>query len=352
MEKDGVYRPDRTIRDVYEDGVEAHQYDELGLSPYARIGSLASDISTLEKPFKRWPKPNVNYHAFTYVGPLVGDTLSPADRITLKPSTSNKPNLMLAAKRLPSLFIAALTYINKTKQLGEEALIASEKAVESDKYLNLSNTIPVFVSFIAVLLLVYAAVVSPQNSIPNPNGGGGQSFGGSSFNSPNIIDNRALFPLSFFPGGNNNNDNNSYGTVKSTPATQYQYVSPTNGQTSVPLTTTGTSTNIGGGSATNVQAPASTSLQQPTSTQLTQPVYDSSSSSSTVPVQTGGSNTSVGGSPSTGSLTPSSGSGSGSSVSVPGLTSPTSVITPSTSVTSPLNNKPVGSSSQTTITLN
>lgn len=351
MEKDGVYRPDRTIRDIYEDGLEAHQYDELGLSPYARIGSLASDTHISETPFRRWPKPKVNYHAFTYVGPLVGETLSPADRMALKPSNSSQSSTILAAKRLPSLIVAAIAYINKTKQLGEEALIATEKAVESDKYLSLSNAIPVFVSFVAVLLLVYAAVVSPQNSISSPNGGGGQSFGGSSFNSPNIIDNRALFPLSIFPNGNAAKNNG--GAKSDTPATQYQYVSPSNAQSTVPLTNTRSSSALGGGSATGVQAPASTTIQQPTSTPLTQPVYDSSSSStSSLPVQTGGSTTNVGGSTSTGSLTPSSGSGSGSSISVPGVTSPTNVSTPSTSVTSPVTNKPVISTSPTTITLN
>lgn len=80
MKHQEAYRPDISIKDVYEGTLDNQPYKELGLSPYARIGSLTKINEKKYTIYVKWPKKSVNFHHFTYVGPLVGSSLSPDDR--------------------------------------------------------------------------------------------------------------------------------------------------------------------------------------------------------------------------------------------------------------------------------
>lgn len=79
-----AYQPDRTIRDVYEPGSEQWNYDDLALSPYARVGTLADKSKHHKLPGKNKVRVNLNYHRFTFVAPFAGRTLSPNEtRLTI-----------------------------------------------------------------------------------------------------------------------------------------------------------------------------------------------------------------------------------------------------------------------------
>ena len=77
MTYDGAYRPDRRIQDIYKEDWEAKRIAEMGLPPYARIGSLADWPARSEVNYGRRPKHNLNRHKFTFIAPLRGANLSP-----------------------------------------------------------------------------------------------------------------------------------------------------------------------------------------------------------------------------------------------------------------------------------
>ena len=76
MSKGYYYIPNKLITDIYDKSWQANSLKELGISPYARVGSLSSYIA--KKAYSdNEPSFDVNLHPFTFVGPLDGPNLDP-----------------------------------------------------------------------------------------------------------------------------------------------------------------------------------------------------------------------------------------------------------------------------------
>ncbi len=191
MDRDGVYKPDRTIRDVYESGTYQHNFAEMGLSPYARIGSLAGNMP---ERHHKWLKPQINQHSFTFVGPLVGPTLSPSDRQVY--------NMLLRFKSLsevPLIVIASISLVSRIARSsygpaqGRRRLVLGTELAIAYKDRVTEKVLPVLLMIVAVLLVIYAYIITPMQ-IKQPTGN--RTNGTSLTNTYNgqVVYN-AMFPL-------------------------------------------------------------------------------------------------------------------------------------------------------------
>ena len=76
MSKGYYYLPNKLITDIYDRSWQANNMRELGISPYARVGSLSDKITQKANKDNK-PSKDTNPHTFTFVGPLDGPNLDP-----------------------------------------------------------------------------------------------------------------------------------------------------------------------------------------------------------------------------------------------------------------------------------
>lgn len=162
--RDRSYRPSRVITDIYF-GIDPKPFSELGLSPYAMVGSLRGTSPGSRVEYHEWVKPDINYHSYTYVGPFIGPTLSPNDRhLSILNKKSDREQLKLAISQNPTPIIAALAMVSALAEadLDKEQMDASTFS---------TSILPVFLAFIGLLLIFYASIVTPssQRNTNNPN---------------------------------------------------------------------------------------------------------------------------------------------------------------------------------------
>lgn len=178
MNYDEAYNPDRRIRDVYEKDWDAKRLEGIGLDPYARIGSLDPKPAKVKVNYHRKPKSQVNFHKFTYISPLIGETLSPAEQ---KRAVVPAPNLGVK---------------NKLSDQPSAATPVTHQAVDNPKRLSSKTLkgiiVPSAVILTAVGLVVYAAAFQPYGNGSQPLS---PAHSSNPYSPPLILDSKNLIPL-------------------------------------------------------------------------------------------------------------------------------------------------------------
>ena len=323
MERDDRYRPDNKIRDVYDsDFWDTYRFEEQGLSPFVRIGSLQDDSPGDNN---QRPKQGVNMHRFTFVGPLTGARLNPYDR-NLSLSAADIPyrgfDASAIARKAPFMVAAFIAYLSQIA--GKLRTIPNHRAQKGVKwhrkdYAWVSSVVPTVLTLSALGLIAYAAIA--ESPAIKPHGGHNGAYPYSK--APTIIDNRNPFPLK---------------------APVNSAVSSSSSSGTAPAASSSSSGTGSGSSAGSSSAPYSGYSPAP-ATGYGGGGYSAPSSGATTPTS-GGTSSSTSSTPTSTSTT------SPTSTNVPGVTSPTTTTIPGTSLTNPLSGKQVVGTSPTSLTLN
>ncbi len=325
MERDEIYRPDKKIRDVYDsDFWETYHFEEQGLSPFARIGSLQDRPNEIGHNYNRWPKPSINLHRFTFVGPLSGSELDNSGRnyaLSAMPAFGSRIDSGLMAGKIPVLITAFIAYLsrlgNKLKQLPLNRRQSQAVNWHRNDFAWVTSVIPTLLTLSALGLIAYAIVA--ESPTVKPRGGNNGSYPYSK--TPTIIDNRNPLPL------------------------KSQLNSSSSTQTPATTTAPGSSTTpVGGG--TSFLSPSafySSGYSPAPTTGYGGGGYATPSAGSTAPSSSDSS---------TSSAPVSTTTTSPSSTSVPGVTSPCTTTVPGVSLTNPFSGKQAVGSSPTSLTLN
>ncbi len=153
--RDIAYHPGKVISDIYSD---------LDSRPYLQSARIAYNTAG---PATNSPKTEFNYHSYTYVGPLIGPSLSPDERHLYK----YKETADSLVDTKPPSRVTAMT-------------VADLEKVHKDAISFSTSILPLCLALIGSLLVFYASIVTPPSQLSGNNPLSGIN------NNGRIIDNR------------------------------------------------------------------------------------------------------------------------------------------------------------------